>query len=208
MIISVLYVLQLQGRFILIDMTKDQLRKLYRAQRNSLSIEEKQAYNSNLLEKLKSFEWEQYTYVHVYIPLEKFNEPDTIPFISWIREYSPHIHLVTSQSDFKTGEMKHYLLEDTTQLVENHWGILEPLVGEAIAEEMLDVILVPLLVVDSRGNRVGYGKGFYDRFMGKCRADVLTIGISFYDVVPKITDVSEWDIPLKCCVTPNKIYYF
>src|SRR5690606_39656942 len=121
--------------------------------------------------------------------LEKFNEPDTISFISWIREYSPHIHLVTSQSDFKTGEMKHYLLEDTTQLVENHWGILEPLVGEAIAEEMLDVILVPLLVVDSRGNRVGYGNGLYDRFMVNCREDVLTSESSLFAVLPYSADV-------------------
>lgn len=189
-------------------MTKDQLRKLYRAQRNNLSIEEKQTQNSNLLEQLKTLNWEQYTYVHVYIPLEKFNEPDTIPFIKWIREYYPDIHLVTSQSDFETGEMKHYVLENTTQLVENNWGILEPVVGEPIHEEMLDVILVPLLVVDEAGNRVGYGKGFYDRFLSKCRTDVLTLGISFFEPIDHIDEVEPWDMKLHACITPKGIHYF
>lgn len=189
-------------------MTKDQLRKLYRAQRYSLSMEEKQTHNSNLLEQLKTLNWEQYTYVHVYIPLEKFNEPDTIPFIKWIREYYPDIHLVTSQSDFETGEMKHYVLENTTQLVENYWGILEPVVGEPIHEEMLDVILVPLLVVDEAGNRVGYGKGFYDRFLSKCRANVLTLGISFFEPIDHIDDVEPWDMKLHGCITPKRMHYF
>lgn len=189
-------------------MTKNQLRKKYKGLRKLLTLEEKSIMNSSILEHLKSLDWDSCTYVHIYLPLEKFNEPDTTSFIKWIKDYYPHIRLVISKSDLSSGEMMNYLLEDETKLVANNWGVLEPISGISVDEEKIDLVLVPLLVVDTRGNRVGYGKGFYDRFLQKCRPNVRTIGISFFEPVELISDIGEWDVRLNECITPSKIYTF
>ncbi|MCA5006042.1 5-formyltetrahydrofolate cyclo-ligase [Sphingobacterium bovistauri] len=189
-------------------MTKDQLRSEYKKKRNNLSIEVRLYLNLQILENLKQFDWQLYTYVHVYFPIEKFNEPDTSSFIKWITVNFPHIKLVVSKSDFSKGVMMNYLLEKDTKLVENNWGILEPVGGRIVEETQIDVVLVPLLVVDKQGNRVGYGKGFYDKFLGNCRTDVKSYGISFFEPIDCISDVGEWDRRLTNCITPLKIYSF
>lgn len=72
----------------------------------------------------------------------------------------------------------------------------------------IEVVFVPLLAFDKQGNRVGYGKGFYDRFLKQCKTDVVKIGLSLFDAEEEIEDVLENDIPLDYCITPNKIHEF
>lgn len=189
-------------------MTKSELRKIFKSQRNSLTVEDQYLLNEHLFEQFKKIEWANYSYVHVYLTLAKFNEPDTSNLIKWLRQFYPEIKQVISKSNFETGELLHYALNEETQLVENNYGILEPIYGDLVDEKLLDIVLVPLLVVDHFGNRVGYGKGFYDRFLLKCRKDVKTYGISFFEPVELISDVGEWDVRLTNLITPNGIYSF
>lgn len=189
-------------------MTKNQLRKEYKTLRNSLSQEEKSLYNERIFAVIKQLDWEKYTYVHIYLTLEKFNEPDTKPIIKWIKQVYPHIKLVVSKSDFENSKMCNFLLEEETILEKNAWGILEPISGTTLENHLLDLVFVPLLVVDRLGNRVGYGKGFYDRFLADCREDVKTVGLSFFEPIDLIEDVGDWDIKLKYCVTPGQLYEF
>ena len=189
-------------------MTKDQLRILYKQKRSDLSVEKQTLLNNQIFEKLKHMDWHRYNYVHVFLGIERFNEPNTAQFITWISEFFPHIHLIVSKSDFASGEMLNFVLDDQTILVENKWGILEPLDGDIVDEELIDLVLVPLLVADSFGHRVGYGKGFYDRFLSRCRKDVDLVGISFFEPIHQITDVGEWDVRLQSCITPSGHIYF
>ncbi|MGN0003871.1 MAG: 5-formyltetrahydrofolate cyclo-ligase [Sphingobacterium composti] len=189
-------------------MTKSELRKIFREKRNRLSIEELRLLNENLLEQFKTIDWANYSYVHVYLPLAKFNEPDTSNLINWLSQYYPNLKLVISKSNFDTGELLHYELKAETKLVENNYGILEPMNGVLVDEKLLDVVLVPLLVVDCFGNRIGYGKGFYDRFLLKCRKDVKSYGVSFFEPVELISDVGEWDVRLTNLITPERLYSF
>ena len=73
---------------------------------------------------------------------------------------------------------------------------------------MIDVVFVPLLAFDTNGNRVGYGKGFYDKFLSQCQPETIKIGLSFFEAEEEIADVYQDDIRLDYCVTPNKIYDF
>ena len=189
-------------------MTKSELRKEYKKRRNNLSIHDQATLNEQLFEKLRLLDWENYTYIHVYLTLERFNEPDTTRLIKWLREFHPHIQLVISKSDFTNGSMQNYILNDQTELIENSYGILEPTEGDLVDELLIDLVFVPLLVVDIEGNRVGYGKGFYDRFLSKCRTDIKSYGISFFEPVQRISDVEEWDRRLTHCITPLHIYSF
>jgi 5-formyltetrahydrofolate cyclo-ligase len=65
-----------------------------------------------------------------------------------------------------------------------------------------------MLICDTKGYRVGYGKGFYDRYLAHCRKDVVKIGFSYFDPVEKITDTDQFDVPLTYCITPQHIYEF
>ena len=70
------------------------------------------------------------------------------------------------------------------------------------------MVFVPLLAFDKKGHRVGYGKGFYDKFLSECKPDAIKIGLSFFEPEELITDVFESDVKLDYCVTPNSIHAF
>ena len=67
---------------------------------------------------------------------------------------------------------------------------------------------MPLLAFDKQGHRVGYGKGFYDVFLNKCKPETIKIGLSFYEAEDAIDDVFENDVKLDYCITPKTIYTF
>lgn len=187
-------------------MTKAECRNIYKEKRISLSVEEKEILDQGILAELKGFDWLGVSYLHVYISIQKFNEPDTLQFVEYIRENFSSINIVLSKSDFENNAMVNYLWDDDLVLEENKWGILEPKSGILVEEDKIDAVIVPLLVSDMKGNRVGYGKGFYDRFLSKCKSTTKKIGISYFKPVEEITDVGEWDIPIDILVMPNSIY--
>ena len=73
---------------------------------------------------------------------------------------------------------------------------------------VMATLLVPLVIVDGYGNRIGYGKGFYDRYLSSCRAEAVKIGFSYFEPVGRIKDISQFDVPLNLCITPLRIYEF
>jgi 5-formyltetrahydrofolate cyclo-ligase len=78
------------------------------------------------------------------------------------------------------------------------FGALEPAGGEKVPPEEIDVVIVPGLAFDRSGHRVGYGRGFYDRFLAALRPDALTVGICFsvqlVDEVPQGRDDRPVDL--------------
>ena len=104
--------------------------------------------------------------------------------------------------------MQHFLLTDNTVIKKNNYNIPEPVDGIEILDDKVEVVFIPLLAFDALGNRVGYGKGFYDRFLAKCKPETIKIGLSFFEASAKITDVYESDVRLDYCVTPERVYEF
>ena len=90
----------------------------------------------------------------------------------------------------------------------NQYGILEPINGTILEPMEIDIVFVPLLAFDENGYRVGYGKGYYDRFLSRCRKDILKIGFSFFEAEPVIEDIDNYDVPLNLCITPLNVYEF
>jgi 5-formyltetrahydrofolate cyclo-ligase len=70
------------------------------------------------------------------------------------------------------------------------------------------VVFVPLLAFDKKGHRVGYGKGFYDRFLSDCKPETIKIGLSFFEAEESISAILPSDIRLDFCVTPTEIIVF
>jgi 5-formyltetrahydrofolate cyclo-ligase len=95
-----------------------------------------------------------------------------------------------------------------TEFANSEWGIPEPVGGVVLNPSDFNIVLIPLLAFDLAGNRVGYGKGFYDRYLVNCRPDCLKIGISLFDPVTLIEDVEGHDIRLDIAICPAQLYDF
>jgi 5-formyltetrahydrofolate cyclo-ligase len=90
----------------------------------------------------------------------------------------------------------------------NAFNIPEPVETATAEPQEIDLVIVPLLAFDEKGIRVGYGKGYYDRYLKDCREDCLKVGFSYFEAVERIEDADEFDVPLDFCITPNRIYVF
>lgn len=144
-----------------------------------------------------------------YLPMPHVNEVDTGLFIKYLQnEVQPPIQVAFPRTNFEALDMEAVLAEETTRFRENSLRLTEPDTGRVLAPQKIDIILLPLLIFDEKGNRVGYGKGFYDRFLAKCRPEVLKIGLSYLPPIPRIEDVGNFDIPLDYCATPDRLYDF
>ena len=187
-------------------MTKSELRKIYLEKRGDLSPAVRAEQSRRIAELFfEHFDLVRIRNLHLFITIEKFREVDTSPILSRIWSDFSHIRTSAPRVDFATGEMESVVFTAESELIENSWGIREPSGGEPLKPEMIDMVLVPLLCFDRRGHRVGYGKGFYDRFLKKCRPDCVKIGLSYFPPIDEIADVNPGDIMLDYSVTPSGI---
>jgi 5-formyltetrahydrofolate cyclo-ligase len=144
--------------------------------------------------------------VSIFLPIEKQKEINTYQLVEEIISRGGTIAL--SKSNFNDLSLIHYRYEKTSQLEVNNFGIPEPKFGDEIPEVMLDFVFVPLLAINNRGHRVGYGKGFYDKLLSKCKPNCVFIGLNIFDEFVVIDDINSQDIPLHYCITPNGFYDF
>lgn len=187
-------------------MTKKEVRLHYKALRNTLSQDEIEAKSLTIANwALQLPIWEK-SFFHIFLPIQKLKEVNTECLLHLLCGKDKNI--LISKSDFETHEMTHFLLTDAVSIKENEYGIPEPQDGIEVPASKIDVVFVPLLAFDETGNRVGYGKGFYDKFLSQCRPDMVKIGLSFFESVPVWEDVFESDVKLDYCVTPEGIYNF
>lgn len=187
-------------------MLKKELRTKYKALRKELSeidIEEKSLAIANEILKLSI--WDK-TYFHVFLPIEEQKEINTEFILHLLSGKDKEI--VISKSDFATRNMTHFLLTDNTKIKKNEYNIPEPVDGLEVPATRIDVVFVPLLAFDKKGNRVGYGKGFYDKFLTQCKPETLKIGLSFFEPEELILDVFESDVLLDYCVMPSGVCKF
>ncbi len=190
-------------------MTKAQIRTQFLQKRKALGRSAYWNLNEQLLESFKQTDWSGYKNIHIFLPIRENNEPDTFAFIQYLTQEHPDIRIILPRTDFGGLSMKNILYDpDLSILQKNKYGIPEPVHGREIPSTEIDAVLLPLLAFDEQGNRVGYGKGFYDRFLQTCRPDVFKAGISLFGPSEGIEDVSEFDQPMDCCITPEKTWTF
>jgi 5-formyltetrahydrofolate cyclo-ligase len=188
-------------------MNKDELRKTYLTKRLALTESEHHALSNKISDLFfLSVELSSIKNLHVYLPIEAKREPDTWLIINRIQKESPHIRLVIPRVN---GEaMENIFFEGRDQLEKNRWKILEPKIGLHATAQEIDLVIVPLLAVDKQGHRIGYGRGYYDRFLKLCRPDCMKIGLSFFEPELSIEEKHDDDVLLNACLTPNQYYPF
>lgn len=190
-------------------MTKAELRKIYLGKQKGLSSFERKQNSKQITDNFfAKFDLYKINFLHCFLPIEKFNEIDTnLIFQKVWREFS-RIKTLVPRVNFQTDNIENPVFTPETELVKNAWEIFEPTHDTTIETERIDLVLIPLLCFDFRGFRVGYGKGFYDRFLKDCRVDCLKIGLSYFAPVEEISDARDFDVKLDFCVTPEKVWEF
>ncbi len=186
--------------------TKKELRLEFQNKRNQLNKFEINALSEKIFNHLENaFDFKNKT-LSIFLTIEKKNEIKTLEFIN---KYISSSIITSPISDFKNSTLKHIRLFNLEeQLKENKYGIPEPQFGDFVDVKKIDIVLVPLLIFDLEGYRVGYGKGFYDRFLSNCSQNCKFIGLSLFEPISKIEDPDQYDIPLHMVITPNKAYHF
>jgi 5-formyltetrahydrofolate cyclo-ligase len=187
-------------------MLKKELRQKYKALRQNLTETELENLSLAIANEILRLPiWEK-TYFHVFLPIEEQKEVNTEFILHLLSGKDKEI--VISKSDFATREMTHFLLTDNTKIKKNEYNIPEPVDGIEVPATKIDVVFVPLLAFDKKGHRVGYGKGFYDKFLAGCQPQIIKIGLSFFAPEEQISDVFGSDVLLDYCATPNGVYEF
>lgn len=180
---------------------KEELRCHFLEERQKLSESEVQIKSQLIVDRLLDLSFfKDAEIVHSYVPITKNNEVDTTRLIEHCLESKKRLVVPKMLAD---GELKHLEIGSFNDLHENNFGVPEPDHGDEISIECLDLIVVPMVAGDHFKNRIGYGKGYYDRFLDKSSA--FTIGLLFdCQLSGKELPVEEFDIPLDTLITESQ----
>ncbi len=198
-------------------MTKAELRTRFLTERRALLPAEVERRSAAIADRFfERVAAETPKTIHVFLPAEGRNEVNTWLIIRRLWADFPAIRVATSVTDWANHTLTHYALTPQTPLVTNRFGIPEPVQlsvindllsvtdnAQQMTNDQFDLVLVPLLAVDKRGHRVGYGGGYYDRFLAQCRPDCQKIGLSFFPPVDRIDNVEPTDVPMSGWITPE-----
>ena len=182
-------------------MTKSELRRLYKQKRAALSDHDSEQFSVQIFNNFKERFNLHGKQISIFLPIKRLKEINTWHFLNG---YEANYYLPV----VKTDKLVHIKYETQNQLEESEWGIPEPTYGQEASPHLFDAVLIPLLAYDYKGNRIGYGKGFYDSFIKDCREDCQLIGLSFFEPEPQKIEIIPSDIPIQYCVTPKKIHDF
>lgn len=189
-------------------MLKKDIRKIYREKRSKLSLLEKEKLDDLLLIQLQTAALPFANALLSFWPISKNNEPNTHLFTDYIEFKNPGILIAYPKADFVKNKMISLIVDEDTEFIRNEFDLFEPDSGIEIVTTDLDIIFVPLLAFDRAGFRVGYGKGFYDKYLATCKPGCIKIGFSYFEPIDEIADKHEFDVPLDLCITPQNIYVF
>ena len=187
-------------------MTKAEVRQHYLNKRKQLSSQDIDSKQRGLMKHFALFDLSSYSVVHIFLSIQKQREPNTQPLMEYL--FSEGKTVVASQSDFTTKQMTHWAVSPESLWQTNRYGIPEPTNGTPVPPSAIDLVFVPLLGYDVKGQRVGYGQGFYDRFLSACAPNVLFVGLSYFPPVNEITGCEPTDTRLNYCIHSNGIVRF
>jgi len=189
-------------------MLKKEARKIYNQKRKDISYSDKLKWDDLILINFQTIEMPFLQAVFSFYPMEERNEINAFLLTDYLHFRNPNLKVCYPKMDSNEPNMEAVACKADTVFEANAINILEPLETEIIPPEDIDLVLVPMLLCDVLGNRVGYGKGYYDRYFSRCNSSCLKVGLSYFEPVDKIDDADEFDVALDFCITPQKAYVF
>ncbi|MBC3541075.1 5-formyltetrahydrofolate cyclo-ligase [Rufibacter sediminis] len=186
---------------------KANLRKEYSVRRRLFSAEQIDMASDRIADRFfAEYAPQPGQTVHTFLPIRQHQEINTWRLVERLWQLQVQVAVpVANPADLS---MTHFLISPDTQFREAAWGIPEPVNALPIPESAIDLVLVPLLAFDLQGHRVGYGKGFYDRFLALLPKVSQKLGLSLEPPVDLIDDVHVNDLALDAVITPEQIWTF
>ncbi len=195
-------------------MKKELLRVSYRTKRSNLTASQRLMLTQQITRhffadwRIQGYVAKPNAIVHTYLPIARQHEADTWPLIHKLWRDCPNVRIWSSITESTNHSLRHFQLAPDTLLTETKWGIPAPTQDVERVDGLPDLVVVPLLAVDQAGNRVGYGGGYYDRFLAETGLHCLKVGLSMFDPVSRIDDIEPTDVRLDGCVTPTQVHWF
>ncbi|WP_207510711.1 5-formyltetrahydrofolate cyclo-ligase [Longitalea luteola] len=189
-------------------MIKNTVRKEFLQRRMNMPEEELQQQTALIAANFRKLTLPPVNFLLSYYPLASRHEFDVSICEDILKEQNLLLRVAWPKVHIDLHDMEAVQVEKDGLFIKNRYNILEPIGGAIIPPQQLDVVFVPLVAFDERGYRVGYGKGYYDRYLSQCRPAAIKIGFSFFDAIEYIEDIDEFDVPLNFCITPHRIYEF
>lgn len=178
-------------------MNKKDLREIYLEKRKQFTKDEIE-YKSKEISSIffRKYNVSKYSLIHVFLPISKFNEVNTWHIVNKLWKDFPNVKTITSVVNAELGALQHVEFNKQTKYTFDKWGIPIPDNKMLTNEKLIDLVITPLICADKENFRVGYGKGYYDKFFSKCRPDVLKVGVSMFPLIEGITDINSFDVAL------------
>ena len=185
-------------------LSKIEAREKYRNLRKQLQESEILEMSVEIANNLLKFNvWELKTF-HLFMTIDENKEVDTKPIFDLLIGKGKEI--IIPKINTNTNTLDSYIFDEKTVFEINNLRIPEPKDGK-VFNGKIDVVILPLLAYDLEGNRIGYGKGFYDNFISNLELEPLKIGISYFSPEERL-ECNNHDINLDYCITPNQIFSF
>lgn len=188
-------------------MDKSAIRNIHLEMRKKISNEKKKEFSEKISDSVLGYlkSNPEVRHIHLFLSIPELNEVNTLPLLEKLQDlgyilYTPYVNPVSKILD--TVEITHI-----KEFEPDGFGIPIPKDLHYVGNDLIQLVLVPLLAFDIKGNRLGYGKGYYDQFLGSMSHKIMKAGLSFFPSVEEIP-VEPHDIGLDICITPDKIYYF
>lgn len=187
---------------------KKAIRNAYLEKRAVLTLAQKHALLAAMIDTMQQIPATDAKMLMGYKAINRKNEVPTELFEQILFDQDNDLQVCYPSVDFETRQMVAYLDDESIEWEHARFGLLQPCAGHMVPPEKIDIIFVPLLAFDLNGYRLGYGMGFYDRFLCLCRKDVLKIGLCWFEAETRLPEIQPYDVPLNYCITPNRLYVF
>lgn len=189
-------------------MLKKAIRDVYLKKRLQFDDQEMREKTAGILSQFSKLPLPKVKHLLSYYPISERKEFNVLEAADVVASRFPDVQISWPRIDITNKTMEAILVRPEGLYAKNIYNILEPIHGDRVEPEQIDLVFVPLITFNEKGFRIGYGKGFYDRYLVRCRPTVLKIGFSFFEPVSSIRDINHFDVPLSLCITPSRIYEF
>ncbi|MCH6198525.1 5-formyltetrahydrofolate cyclo-ligase [Aquiflexum sp. LQ15W] len=188
-------------------MDKPTIRKKYHELRREISNEKREEYSEKISERVLDFLKinPSIRHIHIFLTISRLNEINTFPLVGKL-QHMGYI-LYTSYINPGSGVLDTLEISGSREFKSDAFGIPVPEDFTVVENTKIQMVLIPLLAFDERGNRLGYGKAYYDQFLSSFNHQIIKVGLSFFPPIEEIPAESH-DIGLDICITPEKMYHF
>lgn len=180
---------------------KKHLRKKILTQRQQIKPQHIVEYSHSIMLHIENLiENKEFQHVFTFLPFR--NEPDLRPMM--YRLMANKITISVPKISSLDGEMEFYPIQENSKLEKNQYGILEPVIDDEAPSipESNTLIIIPTVAMDEFGYRLGYGGGFFDRYL-EAYPYPTKLGVGFFQFILEEIPTEPWDTQLDYVCTEH-----